>query len=77
MSQIQQALTIRFNPQEFSFLADLADAQGTTANQVVRLIVQQAMADGRDANRLAVLENRLVAIIQKIPELTADLLVKE
>ncbi len=74
---LQQALTIRFNPQEFAFLADLADAQGASANQVVRLIVQQAMADGRDANRLSALENRLLAVIQKIPSETADLLTRE
>lgn len=74
---LQQALTIRCNPQEFAFLADLADAQGTSANQVVRLIVQQAMADGRDANRLSALENRVLEAIKKIPSETADLLTRE
>lgn len=77
MSQITTPISLRISPAERNYLSDLAEAQGISVGQAARLIIQQAMQDGRDMSRLIALENRLLAAIQKIPAETADLLVKE
>ncbi len=59
MNPIQHPLTVRFSPDEFAFLSDLAEAHGITAGKAVRMVIQTALADGRDQHRLAALEGRL------------------
>ena len=59
MNTIQHPLTVRFSPDEFSFLIDLAEAHGISAGKAVRMVIQTALADGRDQHRLAALEGRL------------------
>lgn len=76
MSQITTPISLRISPAERDFLADLAEAQGISIGQAARLIIQQAMQDGRDMSRLAALENRMLEAIKKIPGQTANLLVK-
>ena len=77
MSQVTTPISLRLSRAELDFLAELGEAQSLSPGQAARQIIQLAMAEGRDLKRLAALENRLVAIIQKIPEQTADLLTKE
>lgn len=75
MTQITTPISLRIAPLERDYLADLAEVQGISIGQAARLIIQQAMQDGRDMSRLAALENRMLEAIKKIPEQTADLLV--
>ena len=77
MTQITSTISMRISPAERDFLTDLAETQGISIGQAARLIIQQAMQDGRDMSRLAAFENRLLAVIQKIPSETADLLTRE
>ena len=77
MSQITTPISIRLSRAELDFLGELGEAQSLSPGQAARQIIQLAMTEGRDLKRLTALENRLVAIIQKIPEQTADLLTKE
>lgn len=77
MTQITTPISLRIAPSERDYLTDLAEVQGISIGQAARLIIQQAMQDGRDMSRLSALENRLLEAMKKIPEQTADLLVKE
>ena len=77
MSQITTPISLRISPAERDYLADLAETQGISIGQAARLIIQQAMQDGRDMSRLAALENRIVSAIQTVPQRTAELLVRQ
>ena len=77
MSQITTPISLRIAPAERDYLADLAETQGISIGQAARLIIQQAMQDGRDMSRLAALENRIISVIQSVPQRTAELLVKQ
>ncbi len=68
MSPIQHPLTIRFSPEEFSFLSDLAQTNGITANKAARMVIQAALSDGRDQHRLAALEGRLDRMAAELNE---------
>lgn len=59
MGPLQKPLTVRFSTEEFAFLSDLAESHGVSTNGAVRLVIQTALADGRDSHRLAALEGRL------------------
>lgn len=77
MSQITTPISLRIAPAERDYLADLAETQGISIGQAARLIIQQAMQDGRDMSRLAALENRIISAIQTVPQRTAELLVQQ
>jgi hypothetical protein len=80
MNQIQHPLTVRFAPDEFSFLSNLAEAHGISAGKAARMVIQTALADGRDQHRLAALEGRLDRLAAELNEklaLIASALVKE
>ncbi len=75
--QINKPITIRLAPEEMRFIEEQAELAGIGIGQAARKIIQTALLDGRDAQRLAVLENRLKAMIDAVPERTARLLVSE
>lgn len=80
MNPIQHPLTVRFSPEEFAFLSDLAEANGISAGRAVRLVIQTALADERDQHRLAALEGRLDRMASEFNQkltLIASALVKE
>ena len=77
MSQITTPISLRISNVERDYLADLAETQGISIGQAARLIIQQAMQDGRDMSRLAALENRIISAIQTVPQRTAELLVQQ
>ncbi len=77
MTQITTPISLRIAPAERDYLSDLAEVQGISIGQAARLIIQQAMQDGRDMSRLVALENRMLEVIKKIPEQTADLITRE
>ena len=77
MSQITTPISLRISNAERDYLADLAEAQGISIGQAARLIIQQAMQDGRDMSRLTALENRIISAIQPVPQRTAELLVQQ
>ena len=77
MTQITTPISLRIALAERDYLSDLAETQGISIGQAARLIIQQAMQDGRDMSRLAALENRIISVIQSVPQRTAELLVKQ
>ena len=77
MSQITTPISLRISSAERDYLSDLAEAQGISIGQAARLIIQQAMQDGRDMSRLVALENRIISAIQTVPQRTAELLVQQ
>ena len=77
MSQIATPISLRISNAERDYLADLAETQGISIGQAARLIIQQAMQDGRDMSRLVALENRIISAIQTVPQRTAELLVQQ
>lgn len=76
MGPLQKPLTVRFATEEFSFLSDLAESHGLSVNGAVRLVVQTALADGRDSHRLAALEGRLDRFASDTNRQLSDLLEK-
>ena len=80
MNPIHHPLTVRFAPDEFAFLSDLAEAHGITAGRAVRMVIQAALSDGRDQHRLAALEGRLDRMAAELNQklaLIAGALLKE
>jgi hypothetical protein len=61
MTQITTPISLRISNAERDYLLDLAETQGLSIGQAARVVIQQAMQDGRDMSRLAALENRLAA----------------
>ena len=77
MSQITTPISLRISNAERDYLSDLAETQGISIGQAARMIIQQAMQDGRDMSRLVALENRIISAIQTVPQRTAELLVQQ
>ncbi|MHB1701202.1 MAG: hypothetical protein ACYCSN_13920 [Acidobacteriaceae bacterium] len=77
MTQITTPISLRISGAERDYLADLAEAQGISIGQAAMLIIQQALQDGRDMSRLVALENRIISVIQTVPQRTAELLVQQ
>ena len=59
MAQITTPISLRISNSERDYLLDLAESQGLSIGQAARVVIQQAMQDGRDISRLTALENRL------------------
>ncbi|WP_079416133.1 hypothetical protein [Thiomonas intermedia] len=75
--QLSKAITIRFSPEEVRFLEEQAEIDSVSVGQAARKVIQTAILDGRDAQRLSAVENRLSALIQSIPNRVAEKLVQE
>ena len=70
----QKAITIRVPLREFDRLVEMAEQQNGTVTTLVRELVLAGLADHATAERLAALEARLLAAIQRVPSETANLL---
>ena len=71
---MQKAITIRVQGHEFERLIELAEQKNETVTTVVRQMVLIGLADHVAAERLAALEARILAAIQRVPAETANLL---
>lgn len=72
----QKAVTIRLPVREFERLLEIAEQKNETVTTLVRELVLSGLADRAAAERLAALEARILAAIQRVPGETANLLVE-
>lgn len=61
-----QRVTVRFTPQQFKFVAEMADTMGVSPSDVIRMIINSGMVTWnnkkgveRRANELASIDNQL------------------
>lgn len=61
-----QRVTVRFTPQQFRFVAEMADTMGVSPSDVIRMIINSGMVTWnnkkgveRRANELASIDNQL------------------
>lgn len=61
-----QRVTVRFTPQQFKFVAEMADTMGVSPSDVIRMIINSGMVTWnnkkgveRRANELACIDNQL------------------